>query len=994
MVLTPYVPEASAKMISVEEQKQITGAFFALILGVVARVAQVLITVITLAVATITAIVTVMSAIVSTVITAIANAVVAIGQGLIAFGKLAFAGVKFVAETLLKGLTSGFQFLKQGIMNFGKFLKFAGGPKFIAGALSPEHLIGRQVIGAALSIGTGKTLDKIGVDPTITRLTTAFITGGVIAPTAIGSLGPASAILGGSLRSLIVAGVNELALKIGLAPPIASGLSSISGILTGNILSGNPFSDVIPQLTGEIFSTGVQTLGQFYGIDPRLSALLGIPIGAVAGGVAGGLLQSGGPAGILNSVTQSLFSGATAGGLVGVGSAIALDKVGAPPIAREFVSSFLGQLTASLIQNASSNSGNQNTNSDLNEAGKSILSKVGDGIRKFGQGFAGAVGTVVNFGSRVVQGVGQFTANGFKQVLGSVATLFGQPTQQKIYEDQQGLSQGQVSVSGDVWRYKNGDSQIEYNAVSGEMTESSSVGGTARITGLGMDDAGSIYYQKLTYDSVVSGGAALSQTYDQGKITRISYGIEGTSVLTIQGPAKSNPNQEWIKADGTIVEGEIIIDAHPVMPGITNQGPSFNFLENFFLKLNIFGEKIAEASVGLQSGPSGVGSTSPLAKELFVLVNGIGNLTGASGPEYLRRLKYDVAAQSDPNNKVDAEKDVIPAPVFQVKGLMFKALSTLLGNQQKAQDAAKKLEDAMKVLTTQLAGGSGELSWEAQLGMQQFFNDKGVGNRLRPVVGVGYSGGFVPMVSAIVNEGLTPEAYVALGGATFGVGELLASVIVDVIKAMENVATERNDTTRKLLENAFKLLGATLKGVPGAVANATAFFLSKLDAFYNTIDKTTLDAKVNEFYNDLKQQVGNQTGFNWTTLANSGAKLVVNVWGDKDQLALGNAISGYLPEIGGYTPGDRNQPLFNIEIVGADHFDYIRGVRSADDYVTEYPDMTKRQEAIHRNEIVSGFVAQMISRAKDAQELRDFLTSFGPIVQQVGTDHYRVDLGV
>ncbi|MSR77659.1 MAG: hypothetical protein EXS63_05475 [Candidatus Omnitrophica bacterium] len=213
----------------------------------------------------------------------------------------------------------------------------------------------------------------------------------------------------------------------------------------------------------------------------------------------------------------------------------------------------------------------------------------------------------------------------------------------------------------------------------------------------------------------------------------------------------------------------------------------------------------------------------------------------------------------------------------------------------------------------------------------------------------------------------------------------MAQAIVNVAEAFENYVTLRNGTLRTLAQTAVSFLGQALKGVPGMISNAVDFFISQLDIFYQVIDKTALDQKMKEMYENLRRLVEPYTGYNWTNLASTKAGLVVNIWGSKDQLTKGNILGGYIREIGGYSVNDRNKPLFNIEIEGANHFDYIKNVRSAEDWIKDFPDQVQRIQAQQKNETISQFVAQLILNSNDKDKLRAFLG------QQIATHKAHLD---
>ncbi|MBI4971617.1 MAG: hypothetical protein HZC17_07255 [Candidatus Omnitrophica bacterium] len=141
--------------------------------------------------------------------------------------------------------------------------------------------------------------------------------------------------------------------------------------------------------------------------------------------------------------------------------------------------------------------------------------------------------------------------------------------------------------------------------------------------------------------------------------------------------------------------------------------------------------------------------------------------------------------------------------------------------------------------------------------------------------------------------------------------------------------------------------------------------------------------------------------------------VIVNVYGDKDVLAtldvLGEKVGGYRDDIGKYVVDDRNRPLVNVEILGANHFDYMRradlsptqsvgfggsygiGVTLANvlntgnlgaydgplNFGKVLYDLTTEKDR-KWNEAVSEFVARLTLNSKTSDDLDAFLRSLGP----------------
>lgn len=431
VVLTPSDLEASAKTLSDEETKQITGAFFVEILGFIGYllygIASALVIIATAVIQTVVFVVSAIAELVGHAIASIAYRVLEIGKSLVNFGKLFFSGVRFVSENLLRGISSGFSFLKETVSHFGKLLTFPGGPKFTAGALTPSQLVTRQVVGVAASLGSGKLLDKLGVSPTLSRLSNAFITGGIVGLTGgvLGMTGSGSTFLGGALQSLAVAGVNELAMHLDLPPPLRTSLSLISGKLAGSISDPSTlpeaFQSIVPTLVEEFAISGITGLGSQLGLDYRILSLASAPIRASISGLTKGLLNP--HVGILDSIKDSLFNSETLKGVISLGTSIGLDAIDAPPILQNFIPGILNQLVAG----ATGSTGGGGPGSNL-------FGKITDTLSRFGRGIVLAGQQIISFGTKVIEGIGTLTKTGFAKAVDFFSGIFDRQTQETLIQ--------------------------------------------------------------------------------------------------------------------------------------------------------------------------------------------------------------------------------------------------------------------------------------------------------------------------------------------------------------------------------------------------------------------------------------------------------------------------------------------------------------------------------------------------------------------------------
>ena len=117
------------------------------------------------------------------------------------------------------------------------------------------------------------------------------------------------------------------------------------------------------------------------------------------------------------------------------------------------------------------------------------------------------------------------------------------------------------------------------------------------------------------------------------------------------------------------------------------------------------------------------------------------------------------------------------------------------------------------------------------------------------------------------------------------------------------------------------------------------------------------------------------------------AGMMVNIYGTDDPLVKHTDLVGHRASWANFTVNPVNagdKPLFNIEIEGADHYDYILGI-----------DPKKKGDAFTKNEIISRFVAQLIVNAASEEDLKDFLDNppTGVLVNLLGERYYRIELG-
>ncbi|MEK7211373.1 MAG: hypothetical protein AAB731_01960, partial [Patescibacteria group bacterium] len=153
--------------------------------------------------------------------------------------------------------------------------------------------------------------------------------------------------------------------------------------------------------------------------------------------------------------------------------------------------------------------------------------------------------------------------------------------------------------------------------------------------------------------------------------------------------------------------------------------------------------------------------------------------------------------------------------------------------------------------------------WISTLKVMQDFDTRfaySADDRVRPMIAMGYSGGFIPLAKAIAERKYNAEKIVALGAAT---------------SLVFGIPAEDRDRILAFIE----------QGVVG--------FASQV---------------VQEYLN------GRESGL--PDLSTTNVKQIINVYGTKDILNQAG--------IGGYRSTITGVPALNIEIEGATHFDYMR----------------------------------------------------------------------
>lgn len=406
---------------------------------------------------------------------------------------------------------------------------------------------------------------------------------------------------------------------------------------------------------------------------------------------------------------------------------------------------------------------------------------------------------------------------------------------------------------------------------------------------------------------------------------------------------------------------------------------------------------------------------------MFALVNGIMNPELIQAPDYLFNLAQDMVNESEGGIQL---RDIILAPTFfsaqwleilqQLLTAVDIAVAVATGGSgaplafviEQLLDKVKEevvgkivnfLKDTGGVLSEQWdTTRLGTAGQNVRTALERWFNQRPA-DRARELVGVGYSGGFPIIAEVLAAEKYNEEtdtgyhavSVVGVGGATIqlqgpyrealdmilGVGEVLAKGAAQAQIYFASI--KFRDTVQEMLT---ALVAAGPSGVAGQW-----FTQEEIGDVHRKVVEGSMEEAYNAFVQYAKEKTQYWSAFEPSLNTVSEISTVVNVYGDKDMLTLlptglGQKIGGYRNSIGQYTLNDRNHQLVNIEIVGAEHWDYIRTARdttdiagltgAAADFIAE---LLSEEEADPWKRTVSNFVADLIGHATTADEVSRFL---------------------
>lgn len=452
--------ETQAQYLTTHEQMKVRGAFFGLIFALIFTIIQI--------------VAAIVSAVVSAVAAIVGSLVFGIASILSGFGSLLAGFFSGVFLSGLQGLFAGIAgFFGQIFGGFAALFQFGSAlASSFLGSSAVANALQFSLIGLAFQ-GLGLVLDAIGLTP---KLSQSFVSGAKLL-FGIGMLFTGNPIAIGAALGYIAGGTSELlSLHTSLSPTITNilgiGAAALGAFTTGNLTSALPF------LASDLATAGLVGIGNALGLDPRITSLISIPVGAAVSGFTGSLLGLGNATGnLLVDIGNKVFSYETLGGLVSLGASVGLEELGAPPILQSFIPSLLGGIVSGL----GSGGGGPG---DSQEAGESLFKKILDNIAKFGKGVIAAGQQVISFGQKALEGFGNLTTAGFSKAVEFFSGIFDRQTQEILtnggsqsIEDTLNSScsalisgihcvyqsvQIDYDLNGDMLSYTNGNSEIYF----------------------------------------------------------------------------------------------------------------------------------------------------------------------------------------------------------------------------------------------------------------------------------------------------------------------------------------------------------------------------------------------------------------------------------------------------------------------------------------------------------------------------------------------------
>jgi len=432
-----------------------------------------------------------------------------------------------------------------------------------------------------------------------------------------------------------------------------------------------------------------------------------------------------------------------------------------------------------------------------------------------------------------------------------------------------------------------------------------------------LDETGDIF--SIVEDGIMSTGSFVWT--EDNRLTMEEGVIEGNMETGYTMRADVEGGQTWniwvgdeegnevVNIDPEIPNGNIRINStfDSVTSGFTFALTNvlLNFANTYMARINSDTVSSITQKINAISAGSLFNDTN---KFLYALANGISNSNSLiSAPPYIVGLEQSI---------IDHSSQAIPADnIFPI--VLYKGMTANL--------PLNGFFDAIRWLMESQIRYRGELVVKAQADLIEYFVSH-PSKWNNPVVGVGYSGGFMPFVETVASAGCLMyniKTLVGLGAPTAYLPGIIPDAVLNLISAVA----------------ANKLPAATvlLAGLGWGLS------VTNIDQL-----KDAITSKLSQMV-----QESNMTGATFPYTLGPKTELIVNVWGSDDI---------FYRELGVVGPRENflGKTTYNIEIVGADHFDYIGGINP------------NNSNPIWNNTVAS-FVTDLIIASENESDLKAFI---------------------
>ncbi len=588
----------------------------------------------------------------------------------------ALNGVGQFFGTIFQSVTGFFGNISQGLNSF------------LQGSLGISSGIGQRIVetavGVGINYGVSKGLTAIGVDEQVSgflgSLTAGAIIGGMKDETIAGghvAVTHAQNIQASVQQVLTISNVGQLGAELHLDPTLTSIVGLSLGAIQGHIIT-NPgsnleyaFSEIRPNLYSSLAQYGVSELAQSFGVDSNLAPIFTLP-------VASGLNALTTGQDVIQAVNQGLNQGIVRYGLNFAGNS--------NPI--------FGSLLSPDIQNSIEQS--------VGQQGlfQGIFSIVGRTTRGLLQGVSAIGQSIQSFGSLVQQ---RGLAGALSQTMSS---FFGRSSIEQIV-NQGGIAQSLQNAPRQQVTLNNGQTATEV-----ELSQDASIYLDSQGDLLGTRDQDLVQIGDFGYDTnadiFLSDGMVYSDLPDQ---YQLSMQVDGYQPIHIE--VSDNQNQPVLQVTPKDGQQNIQIQSP------TQTSPSFlnSILSLVPMGLSfLMSEGVAEAA-GISVNTA---SANPIGQLIdVVLLNGVRLTEFAREGEAPRYFQSGNAFRNELNRLHVSDNSIKTISLFEQFGT---DLYQWLQNQKLAQEVTNEL---VQIRNTQLN---------------------------HPFVPLAYSGGGRPLLNALANE--------------------------------------------------------------------------------------------------------------------------------------------------------------------------------------------------------------------------------------------------